>query len=238
MSALPETAATVDLAALLRTRRVVVLCGAGGVGKTTTSAALGLAAAKAGRRVLVLTVDPARRLAQAMGIPSHADVPTRVAAERLAAAGLPAGAALDAWMLDPKVVFEKLVKRLAAPDRARTILESRLYARLSEVVAGMQEYTAGEALHAFVTEGRYDLVILDTPPSRHALDFLDAPGRLGRLLDEGLLRVFGGSEGGLVQRAGRFVGGVLGRVLGDGFLDELRIFLGAFGGLFGAMRQD
>jgi anion-transporting ArsA/GET3 family ATPase len=100
---------------IVRERKVLVLCGAGGVGKTTTSAALGLAAAKAGRRVLVLTVDPARRLAEAMGIPPHADAPTRVPSERLVAAGLPEGAVLDAWMLDPKVVFERLVKRLAAP---------------------------------------------------------------------------------------------------------------------------
>jgi anion-transporting ArsA/GET3 family ATPase len=225
-----------SLAALVATRRVLVLCGAGGVGKTTTSAALGVAAARAGRRVLVLTIDPARRLAEAMGIPAHAAEPTAVGPEALARAALPPEASLHAWMLDPRVVFERLVRRLAAPEKARAILASPVYARLTEVVAGMKEYTAGEALHAFVEDGRYDLVVLDTPPSRHALDFLDAPGRLGRLLDDGVLQLLAGREGGLLQRAGRFVGGVMDRVFGEGFLGELRTFVGAFGGLFGAMR--
>lgn len=226
------------LSELVRTRRVLVLCGAGGVGKTTTSAALALAGAQAGRRVLVLTIDPARRLADALGIPLSAPSPTPVPRERLEAAGFQGDGTLDAWMLDPRAVFERLVRRFTAPDKAQVILESRLFRHLSDLVAGMQEYTAAEALHEYVEEGRYDLVVLDTPPSRNALDFLDAPGRLAGFLEGGVVQMFLPAEGGgLLRRAGRLVGTVFSRVFGEAFVDELQAFLGAFSGAFGAIRQ-
>ncbi|MBS2020820.1 MAG: ArsA family ATPase [Deltaproteobacteria bacterium] len=225
------------LAALLRDKRVIVLCGAGGVGKTTTSAALALAAADRGRRVLVLTVDPARRLAEALGIPPHADAPTRVPEELLRKAGVRPGGALDAWMLDPRIVFENLVKKLAPPEKAKAILDTRLYRHLTELVAGMQEYTAAEALHTFAENQAYDLIVLDTPPSRNALDFLDAPGRLSRFLDEGIVQMFLPREGGgLLRRAGRLVSSVFVRMFGETFVQELQIFLGAFSGMFSAIR--
>ena len=180
-----------SLQSLMRDKRVLVLCGAGGVGKTTTAAALGVAAARAGRRVLVLTIDPARRLAEAMGLTEGGPEPTPIPSERLYAGGPPGPGRLDVWMLDPRVVFERFVRRLSPnPESARTILDNRLYRFLSDLVAGMQEYAAAEALDHFLEGGQYELIVLDTPPSRHALDFLEAPGRLARFLDDRIVSLF------------------------------------------------
>jgi anion-transporting ArsA/GET3 family ATPase len=225
------------IAGILRQKRVVVVCGAGGVGKTTTSAALALAAAARGLRALVLTIDPARRLAEAMGTPAHASAPAAVPRERLEAVGVPAAGTLDAWMLDPGVVFERLIHRLASPATARAILETRLYRHLTELVAGMQEYTAAEALYEYASADRYDLIVLDTPPSRNALGFLDAPGRLSSFLDGQIVQFFMPSRGGgILRRAGRLVGSVFSRAFGEQFVGELQAFLGAFSGLFGTLR--
>lgn len=232
------------LAELIRKKEVVVCCGAGGVGKTTTSAALGLAAAREGRRALVLTIDPARRLAQALGIPPTGNEPVRIEPELLVSAGvdLPPGAELHAWMLDPKVVLESIVDRFA-PDEAakRRIRETRLYNALSEVMTGLQEYTAAEALYDFNEQGRFDLIILDTPPSRNALDFLDAPRRLTRFLDERTLSLFApdafGQKGSsLVRAASKVVHTAISKAFGESFANELEHFLSAFGTLFGKMR--
>lgn len=225
------------LGELVQNKRVLVLCGAGGVGKTTTSAALALAGAQAGRRVLVLTIDPAKRLAQAMGIPPNSPRPTAVSPDRLAVAGVTGGGTLDAWMLDPKVIFEGMVERLAEPERARQILENRLFRHLTDLVAGMQEYMAAEALYTFHEDNRYDLIVLDTPPSRNALEFLDAPGRVARFLDDGVVSLFLPKDGGgILRRAGRLVSGVFARVFGETFTNELQVLLDAFSGMFGAMR--
>lgn len=226
-----------DLRGLLQEKQVIVCCGAGGVGKTTTAAALGLAAAKLGRRVLVLTIDPARRLAQAMGLSPTLREPTRVAPERLLEAGVTTGT-LDAWMLNPDVVFEGLVQRMAtSPEQAQRIIHSRLFRHLSELVAGMQEYTAAEALYELAGSGRYDLVVLDTPPSRHALDFLDAPGKLARFLDEKILNLFlPRTQKGLFRKATELIATVFTRVFGSEFFSEIQEFLGALGGMFGPMR--
>jgi anion-transporting ArsA/GET3 family ATPase len=228
-----------DLASLLTSKKVIVCCGAGGVGKTTTSAALGLAAARLGRRVLVLTIDPARRLAQAMGIAENSREPVAIPPDRLAEAGVTQGS-LDAWMLNPDVVFEGLVNRMAtSPEQARRILDSRLFKSLSELVAGMQEYTAAEALYGFSTGGKYDLVVLDTPPARNALDFLEAPGKLARFLDEKILSLFLPSKPrfGILKKATELIGNVFTKVFGAEFFAEIQEFLGAFGGMFGPMRQ-
>lgn len=226
---------------LLLDKRVLVLCGAGGVGKTTTAAALGVAAARAGRRVLVLTIDPARRLAEAMGLPENGPEPTPVPAERLFADGPPGPGQLDVWMLEPGIVFERMIHRLApTPEAARAIIGHRIYGSLSEMVAGMQEYAAAEALDDYLTRDRYELIVLDTPPSRHALDFLDAPGRLSRFLDERIVSLFGPEEssrrGRLWKGAQALVGRVLDGVFGAGFVGEMRGFVGAFGGLFAGIR--
>jgi anion-transporting ArsA/GET3 family ATPase len=231
------TQAEANLDTLIREKKVLVLCGAGGVGKTTTSAAVALAGAQAGRRVLVLTIDPARRLAEALGIPPHSERPSPVPRDRLVACGLTGEGTLDAWMLDPSVVFDRLIRKLAPADKAPTILNSRIYRHMTELVAGMQEYTAAEALYEFATEGRYDLIVLDTPPSRNALDFLDAPNRLARFLDDSIVQLFLPKEGGLLRRAGRIVSGVFSKVFGESFIDELQIFLGAMSGMFSALLE-
>lgn len=231
------------LGELVRTKRVIVCCGAGGVGKTTTSASLALSAARSGRRALVLTIDPARRLAQALGIPPTGAEPVQIDSARLAVADLilPPGGELHAWMLDPRVVLESVVDRFAPSDEAKArIRRTRLYGALSEVIVGLQEYTAAEALFEFTEMGKYDLVVLDTPPSRNALDFLDAPRRLARFLDERTLSVFAPSAdnkaGALMRAASKVVTTALSRAFSESFTKELQEFLGAFGTLFGKMR--
>jgi anion-transporting ArsA/GET3 family ATPase len=222
---------------LVRDKRVVVCCGAGGVGKTTTAAALGLASAVAGRRALVLTIDPARRLAEAMGIPDASRAPTAVPRETLARLGVPAQGELHAWMLSPEVVFESMVRRLGDDElRVQHILKNRLYQHLSKIVAGMQEYTAAEALYTLSASGRYDVVVLDTPPSRNALAFLEAPRKLSMFLDERVVGVFLPKQGALRRAASDVVERVFTRVFGEGFYAELQAFLGAFSGMFGGMR--
>jgi anion-transporting ArsA/GET3 family ATPase len=222
---------------LLRDKKVIVCCGAGGVGKTTTAAALGLAAARAGRRVLVLTIDPARRLAQALGIKENMREPSPLPEARLSAVGITTGT-LHAWMLNPDFVFESLVRRLASSaDQAERILKSRLFRHLSELIAGMQEYTAAEALYELSSSGHYDLVILDTPPARNALDFLDAPGKLARFLDERILSLFLPSKkNSIFRKATELIGNVFTRVFGADFFSEIQDFLGAFNGMFGPMK--
>ena len=225
-------------ARLLEGKRVVVCCGAGGVGKTTTAAALGLGAAMLGRKALVLTIDPARRLAEAIGSPQAARAPVPVADPRLAGAGI--SGSLATWMVDPRVVFERMVRRLTDdPAKADAILQNRIYRALADLVAGMQEYTAAEALYGFALGGEYDVVVLDTPPSRNALDFLEAPRKLSLFLDERIIGVFLSSGGGGIfrSRARQIVQSVFGRIFGEGFFDEVQQFLAAFSGMFTAMRE-
>jgi anion-transporting ArsA/GET3 family ATPase len=227
------------LDSLVETKKVIVCCGAGGVGKTTTSAALGVAAAARGRKVLVLTIDPARRLAEAMGIPDAARAPAAVPREKLTELGIPANGELFAWMLRPEVIFESMVRGLSdSEERTQTILNNRLYKHLSQIVAGMQEYTAAEALYRLSTEGTYDLVVLDTPPSRNALEFLEAPRKLSMFLDERVIGVFLPKKRGAIWAAASgLIDNVFTRIFGDGFYQELQQFLGAFSGMFGGMRS-
>ena len=231
------------LSRLIADKQVIVCCGAGGVGKTTTSAALALAAARRGRRALVLTIDPARRLAQALGIPPTGKEPVLIDSTILSRASLTLapGGELHAWMLDPRVVLESVVDRFAPnPEAAARIRKTRLYEALSEVMAGLQEYTAAEALYEFTEQGRFDVIILDTPPSRNALDFLDAPRRLARFLDERTLAIFAPDPNtkmnAIMRAASKIVATAMGKAFGDPFVVELQEFLGAFGTLFGKMR--
>ena len=225
------------LAPIVQSKRVIVCCGAGGVGKTTTSAALGLAAAFAGRRTLVLTIDPARRLAEAMGIPEAAREPTKLDPIRLGPAAEEMKGELWAWMLHPGVVFEGLIRRLSSsPEKAEEIMKTRLYGHVSNLVAGMQEYTAAEALYNLATEGKFDLVVLDTPPSRNALEFLDAPRKLSGFLDERVINLFLPKQGRFFNAASSLISTVFTKVFGEGFYEELQLFLGAFAGMFGSMR--
>ncbi|MEA2752026.1 MAG: hypothetical protein QOI41_6169 [Myxococcales bacterium] len=223
---------------LVRTKKVIVCCGAGGVGKTTTAAAIGVASAVHGRKVLVLTIDPARRLAEAMGIPEAARTPSPVPRAKLDELGIPIHGELYAWMLSPEVVFESMVRRLATDEaRVQEILNNRLYQHLSKIVAGMQEYTAAEALYTLATEGKYDLVVLDTPPSRNALEFLEAPRKLSMFLDERVIGVFLPKKGAFMRAASDLIERVFSRAFGEGFYKDLQGFLGAFSGMFGGMRE-
>src|ERR1700754_3394411 len=174
-----------DSLILDRSTRIVVTCGSGGVGKTTTAAALALRAAQAGRRTVVLTIDPARRLAQSMGLTELDNTPRAVKG----VSGVKKGGALFAMMLDMKRTFDEVVTAHSTPDRAEQIFANPFYQALSSSFAGTQEYMAMEKLGQLVSANEWDLIVVDTPPSRSALDFLDAPNRLGRFLDGRMVRL-------------------------------------------------
>lgn len=177
-----ERVAPKDLEALLAQRSVVLCCGSGGVGKTTTSAALGLRAAQMGRKACVVTIDPARRLADALGLGELSNEPHKVDG--------PWPGELWAMMLDPKSTFDELVEHYSdSPEQAKGILQNRLYRNLASSLSGTQEYMASEKLYELYERDEFDLIIVDTPPSRNALDFLEAPGRLTALLENRIFRV-------------------------------------------------
>jgi anion-transporting ArsA/GET3 family ATPase len=230
-----------DVDALLDDRRtgIIVCCGSGGVGKTTTSAALALRAAERGRRVVVLTIDPARRLAQSMGIEALDNTPRPVAG--VTGDG---GGALDAMMLDMKRTFDEVVESQASPEKAKQILENPFYIALSSSFAGTQEYMAMEKLgqiHAGARrDGTYDLIVVDTPPSRSALDFLDAPERLSSFLDGRFIKLLLAPARGparLMTAGFTIVTNALTKVLGAHVLRDMQTFVAAFDTLFGGFRQ-
>lgn len=232
------------LTELTESRGLVVCCGSGGVGKTTAAAAIALEGARRGRRVLVLTIDPARRLANSLGVEELSNVERIVDPARFRAAGVEVEGELHALMLDPKATFDELIRRLAGDGtKARRILDNRIYHLLSSALAGTLEYTAVEKLYDLHRKGIYDLIVLDTPPTKNALDFLDAPGKLSGFLDERVLKWFMPEEDEdgklryrVVQRTGQMVWAILGRVFGDSFLDELGTFFASLHGMTGAFR--
>jgi anion-transporting ArsA/GET3 family ATPase len=170
--------------------RILVTVGTGGVGKTTLAAALGLAGARAGKRTLVLTIDPARRLADALGIGPLDHMPREIPAELLAVGGVEVSGSLSAMMLDTKRTFDELVERYAPDEEViAQILANPIYQNLTDALAGSREYSAMEKLFQLHTEGKYDLIVVDTPPASHALNFLDAPRRLTGFLDSQMLRL-------------------------------------------------
>jgi anion-transporting ArsA/GET3 family ATPase len=233
------TARVLDVDRLLDTSSIVVCCGAGGVGKTTTSAALALRAAERGRTVCVLTIDPARRLAQSMGLTELDNTPRTVAAIDAAEGG-----SLDAMMLDMKRTFDEIVLSHADPQRAQQILANPFYVSLSSSFAGTQEYMAMEKLGQLKAERRWDLIVVDTPPSRSALDFLDAPQRLGRFLDGRMIRLLlapakaGGRGVMKVFTVGLNVfTNVLTRILGGEALKDLSLFVASLETMFGGFRE-
>ena len=237
----PEMAKSASsIAGLVARHRVIVCCGAGGVGKTTTAASLSLAAARAGRRVLVLTIDPSRRLAETLGVTRNPAAPVSLPDDRLQAAGIAAPGSLHAWMLDPKRVADDSVRRLVkTPEEAERIFANRVYQQVTQLVAGLHEYTAMAALYRFISDGNYDLVVLDTPPSRNALDFLEAPSRLARFLDGSIFRLFIPKDGGLFERAASTViARVLSTALGNDFASELTTFMKVFADIFTALNTD
>jgi len=223
--------------------QIIVCCGSGGVGKTTTAAALGLRAAENGRNVCVLTIDPARRLAQSMGLIELDNIPRPVNGVDASSGG-----SLDAMMLDMKRTFDEVVEAHASREKAQQILSNPFYQALSSSFAGTQEYMAMEKLgQLYAQDGpgsgdgaRWDLIIVDTPPSRSALDFLDAPERLSALLDGRFIRLLLAPARGPARMFSAGLGVVtstLNKVLGAQVLTDVQTFIAAFDTLFGGFRQ-
>ena len=219
--------------------RIIVCCGSGGVGKTTTAAALGLRAAERGRHVVVLTVDPARRLAQSMDLSSLDNTPRPVPLPDAAEGGT-----LHAMMLVMKRTFDEIVEAHADPDRAGQILANPFYQSLSSSFAGTQEYMAMEKLGQLRRTDQWNLIVVDTPPSRSALDFLDAPQRLSRFLDGRLIRLLtaptraGGRAYLKVVNAGiGMFTGIVTKIIGAQVLRDVQTFVSAFDTMFGGFRE-
>ena len=244
-----RVAPPLDVDALLddRETKIIVCCGSGGVGKTTTSAALALRAAERGRHVVVLTIDPARRLAQSMGIEQLDNTPRPVP-------GLtwPKGTRkrpteaprMDAMMLDMKRTFDEVVESQANPEKAQQILENPFYVALSSSFAGTQEYMAMEKLGQIYRDAErddgYDLIVVDTPPSRSALDFLDAPERLSSFLDGRFIKLLLAPARGparMMTMGLHLITGALTKILGGQVLRDLQTFVAAVDTLFGGFRQ-
>lgn len=229
------------VASLLAGTRVCVVGGSGGVGKTTTSAALAMGMAARGLRVAVVTIDPAQRLATALGLDELGNEPHRIDADRFADADLPLDGELWAMTLDPKRTFDELIARLAPDDATREqILGNRVYRELSDAIAGSQEFTAVAKLHELAQDGGWDLLVLDTPPSRNALDFLDAPDRLTAFFEGRALQTLlrgGGAGLRLIGRGTGLVLGLLKRVTGAELLSDLTDFFRLLGGLLGGFQE-
>ncbi len=230
-----------DLVERLEGMRVVVCAGSGGVGKTTTSAAIAMGLAARGARVCVVTIDPARRLADALGIEQLGSEPRRVDDERFAGHGITIEGELWAMMLDPKRTFDELIARLAPDDKTRDeILANRIYRELSGAVAGSQEFTAVAKLYDLDRSGQFDVIVLDTPPSRNALDFLDAPDRLTGFLEGRALRLFlapSGLAAKVVGRGTSVVFSVLRRVTGVDLMNDLSVFFAALSTVLDGFRE-
>jgi len=240
LAAKPDTTPQLYVDALLDDpgTNIIVCCGSGGVGKTTTSAALALRAAERGRKVVVLTIDPARRLAQSMGIEVLDNTPRPVPGVHEAGDG-----SLDAMMLDMKRTFDEVVQSQATPEKAAQILANPFYQALSSSFAGTQEYMAMEKLGQLrndaLTTGRWDLIVVDTPPSRSALDFLDAPERLSNFLDGRFIKVMMAPARGparLLSAGLGIVTNALTKILGAQVLKDMQTFVAAFDTLFGGFR--
>jgi anion-transporting ArsA/GET3 family ATPase len=232
----------VTLSELTASRHIVVCCGSGGVGKTTAAAALALEGARLGRNAVVVTIDPAKRLANALGLDSLSDTAHEI--DRALwdpKEEAPAGGRLSALMLDAKSTFDHLVTKYAAdPGQGQRILENRFYRNLSSVLSGTQEYMAMEKLHELHEEGGFELIVVDTPPTRHALDFLDAPQRLTRLLDNRLFRLVMAPTRATFRVANlalRAFFRTVARIIGTEVVDDLVLFFRAFEGMEEGFRQ-
>ncbi len=225
----------------LRTRKLVVCLGTGGVGKTTTSALLALCAAYLGRRAVVLTIDPAKRLADALGVGSLDSMPRQVPQDRLWEGS---SGSLHALMLDAGETFDRMVGKLVLdPEKRDRLLQHSVYQHLSRGLSGVHEYMALEKLHELVHDPRFDLVVLDTPPSKNALDFLEAPGRASSFFNEKIAKFFVPREGKqsltdrLFNKAQDAALGLIGKVVGDQFLGDITDFMRNFQGMFTAFEE-
>ena len=234
-----------SLKTLVEQRRIIVCVGSGGVGKTTTAASLGLAGARAGRRTLVLTIDPAKRLANALGLSTLGHDVQAVPAEKVSLGGAPVAGSLDAMMLDQKRAFDEIVARYAKdPESQRRIFDNRIYRQISSTLAGSHEYAAMAKLHEIASANKYDLIILDTPPTANALDFLDAPERLTAAIDSSAIQWFtkpymaaGRFSLKAVGMGAAFVLKRLARFVGSAFLDDMAAFFVEFNSILGGFRE-
>ncbi|MDB4941904.1 MAG: Arsenical pump-driving ATPase [Labilithrix sp.] len=237
--------ATSALEDLVGSRRVIITVGAGGVGKTTTAAAIGVAAARRGKRVLCLTIDPAKRLAESLGIAEMRTEAATVDPARFAAAGVELTGSLTAMMLDTKRTFDELVvKYSSSKEKADRLLANKLYQYVSTSLAGTQEYMAMEKLVAVKDDPRYDLIVLDTPPTTNALDFLDAPKRLMEALDSATMKWFvqafeqsGKFSLNLIAKSAAAILRGIGKITGGGFLEAMAELIGELNELFGGFKE-
>ena len=222
-----------DLATLVEERRVVVCCGSGGVGKTTTAAVLAMAGAAAGRKSVVVTIDPAKRLADALGLDALSNTPSRIEGEW--------PGELWAMMLDTENTFDNLIRKYAgSPEQVEGIFSNRFYRNLAGALSGTQEYMAMEKLHELHDDSDFDLIVVDTPPTRNALDFIDAPHRLTRLLDHRLFRwLIAPSRAYLkaVNMAAQAFVRTIGKVVGGEVVDDVVQFFKAFEGMEEGFRK-
>jgi anion-transporting ArsA/GET3 family ATPase len=226
---------------LIDSRRVILCVGSGGVGKTTTAAALGLLAAKRGRRALCLTIDPARRLAQSLGLEEFRADAQHVSAERFKRAGIEASGSLTVMMLNTKRTFDEIVERYASsPEVKERILQNQMYHYVSTALAGTHEYMAMEKLYEVKNDTSFDTIILDTPPTSNALDFLDAPEKLIDALDSSATKWFvrafqstGRLSFDLLARSAAIALRGVGKFTGTGFLEQVAEFLTELNDLFG-----
>jgi anion-transporting ArsA/GET3 family ATPase len=230
-----------DLSHLVSDGHIVICCGSGGVGKTTTAAVLALEGARRGRNAVVVTIDPAKRLANALGLDELSNTAREIDRRTWSPGDPSTQGRLSALMLDTKTTFDGLVARYAADEgQAARILENRFYRNVSGALGGTQEYMAMEKLHELHEEGGYDLIVVDTPPTRHALDFLDAPKRITRLLDNRIFRLLM-----MPTRASLRVAGVavqtflrtVGKVVGSEVIDDVVAFFRAFEGMEEGFRE-
>jgi anion-transporting ArsA/GET3 family ATPase len=224
-------------------RRIIVCVGSGGVGKTTTAAALALAAARRGKKTLVLTIDPAKRLANSLGLEELGHQVQEVPPSLVHAGAPSRSGSLHAMMLDQKMAFDEVVQRHAKdPAAVKRILANPVYAQISGSLAGAQEYAAMAKLHDFDEAGTWDTIVVDTPPTAHALDFLDAPRKLSEAIDSPAIEWFrklqGGSGSGwsFVGKTGAFVLKRLAKFVGSQFIDDLGVFFTEFNDILGGFR--
>jgi anion-transporting ArsA/GET3 family ATPase len=230
---------------IISKKEIVVCAGAGGVGKTTTSAAIGLRAALAGKKAAVLTIDPAKRLASSLGLKELSNAPTRVTPRKLASAGIEPEGELWAMMLDTKTTFDEVVTQYApTPEQAERIIANRFYRNIAGTLSGTQEYMAMEKLYELYADGDYDMIVIDTPPTRNALDFLDAPKRMTDFLDSKVLKWFllpymkaGGGIFKVANVAATTFLRIVKRIVGSDVLEDTAEFFGNLEGMYDGFKQ-
>jgi anion-transporting ArsA/GET3 family ATPase len=238
--------ARMTLDSCIADKRIIVCMGSGGVGKTTISATIAFCCAMAGKKTLVLTIDPARRLANSLGLSSLGNEETLISEEAFQRIGLRPAGSLYAMMLDTKTAFDQVIQKVSPNEEvAGKILENSFYQNLSTAMAGSHEYLAMERLYDIYNQGRYDTIVLDTPPTRQALDFLDAPRRISDFLDKDVLKwfvkpYFSAGRTGLrmLNQTGRVVFKVIERITGAGFIKDVSDFFLGFSDVFDDFKRE